>query len=199
MECTLGRFSMLVALACIASHAAQSQSTYPTKPLRLIVGFAAGGPTDIPARYIADKLGGRRTAGGGGEQAGGGRDVGDARCAGAAEDGYTLLLCTHSIDQHRGVQNPQYKLADLARSRLSQVFYGIALELGAGGGSPKLCDHAGHRRAQHGTLGPGSAQDIFARQLERLAGISMNGVPYRKGVQILQDLISVACASTSRQ
>src|SRR5204863_2818390 len=41
----------------------------------------------------------------------------------------------------------------------------------------------------YATLGPGSAQDIFARQLERLAGIIMNRVPYRGGAQIVQDLI----------
>src|SRR5262249_61551003 len=41
----------------------------------------------------------------------------------------------------------------------------------------------------YGTLGPGSAQEIFARQLERLAGISMNRVPYRAGTQIVQDMI----------
>src|SRR6516165_2637623 len=51
--------SMLAAFACFASHAAQSEDAYPTKPVRLIVGFAAGGPTDFPARYIADELGKR--------------------------------------------------------------------------------------------------------------------------------------------
>ncbi len=44
----------LVALA--AAGAVQAQTSYPDKPIRLVVGFGAGGPTDLPARFIADKL-----------------------------------------------------------------------------------------------------------------------------------------------
>src|SRR5215510_4506749 len=47
---------ILIALLSCAAPAAHGQG-YPVKPVRLIVGFAAGGPTDIPARYIPDKLG----------------------------------------------------------------------------------------------------------------------------------------------
>jgi tripartite-type tricarboxylate transporter receptor subunit TctC len=41
----------------------------------------------------------------------------------------------------------------------------------------------------YATIGAGSAQEIFARQLERLAGITMTKVPYRSGPSALQDLI----------
>src|SRR2546422_6868055 len=47
------RFAPLVLFAlCTAAHA-----QYPDKPLRLVVGFTAGGPTDLPARFIAERLG----------------------------------------------------------------------------------------------------------------------------------------------
>ena len=56
-------FSMKTALSCTLallalglSGAAPAQEAYPTRPIRLVVGFGAGGPTDIPARFIADKL-----------------------------------------------------------------------------------------------------------------------------------------------
>jgi tripartite-type tricarboxylate transporter receptor subunit TctC len=42
----------------------------------------------------------------------------------------------------------------------------------------------------YGTLGAASAQEIFVRQLERLAGISLNRVPFRTGPQIMPDLIA---------
>ena len=48
----------LAALALLAlSRTAQAQEAFPARPIRLVVGFGAGGPTDIPARFVADKLG----------------------------------------------------------------------------------------------------------------------------------------------
>ena len=101
--------SLLVAVVWLASQAAQSQEAYPTRPIRLIVGFAAGGSTDIPARYIADKLG----------ELLGQRVVVENRPAAAGmlatrealaqpRDGYTLLLCTHFESINVAVyKNPQ--------------------------------------------------------------------------------------------
>src|SRR5688500_15649175 len=47
----------LGAIALLPNVPASAQDAYPTRPVRLVVGFGAGGPTDIPARHIADKLG----------------------------------------------------------------------------------------------------------------------------------------------
>jgi tripartite-type tricarboxylate transporter receptor subunit TctC len=188
-------FLILVALTSCAVLAAHGQSAYPQRPIRLIVGFAAGGPTDIPARYIADKLGdllGQRVVVENKPAAAGMLATREALAQ--SRDGYTLLLCTHFESINVAVyKNPQYKLADLAPiSLIAKYYYGIGLANVVPG--TDIASFVSYAKAHpgeisYGTLGPGSAQEIFARQLERLFGISMNRVPYRAGTQIVQDMI----------
>ena len=195
MTQTLRLFTTLLALACSTSQHAHAQDTYPTRPIRLIVGFQAGGSTDIPARYIADKLGdllGQRVVVENRPAAAG--MVATREALAQPRDGYTLLLCTHFESINIAVyKNPQYRLADLAPiSLVSQYFYGIGLSNVVPATDMKsFVAYAKDRPGEisYGTLGPGSAQEIFARQLERLTGITMNRVPYRGGAQIVQDFI----------
>ena len=110
--------------------AAHAQDTYPSRPIRLVVGFGAGGPTDIPARFIADKLGAaikqrvvvENKPGAAGMLAT--RDL-----ISQPADGHTLLLCTHFESINTAVyRNPQFKLTDLAPiSLISKYYYGIAM------------------------------------------------------------------------
>jgi tripartite-type tricarboxylate transporter receptor subunit TctC len=52
------RFLLALALlVSCGSKVAFAEDAYPSRTIRLVVGFAAGGSTDIPARYVADKLG----------------------------------------------------------------------------------------------------------------------------------------------
>ena len=182
-------------LAFAATTAADAQS-YAQRPVRLIVGFGAGGPTDIPARFIAEKLGAilkQRVIVENKPGAAGMLATRDAISQPA--DGHTLLLCTHFESINTAVyRNPQFKLTDLAPiSLVAKYYYGIAMT-----NALPVNDLDGliaHAKANpgaisYGTLGAGSAQEIFVRQLERLAGISMNRVPFRTGPQIMPDLIA---------
>ena len=86
-------FHALAAAACFVSAAAHGQSadSYPNRPVRVIVGFTAGGPTDVIARLIAQKLSESM-----GQQfyvenvPGAGGNIAAAQTARAAADGYTL-------------------------------------------------------------------------------------------------------------
>jgi len=85
-------FSLAAALGFVAT-AAQAQGTYPTRPITLVVPFAAGGTTDVVARLMADNM--SRTLG---QQlvvenvTGAGGTVGVTRVSKAEPDGYTLLM-----------------------------------------------------------------------------------------------------------
>ena len=96
----MNAFRVLLAAAAMVALGAQAQ-TYPTKPIKLMVGFAPGGNTDVVARIVAQKLGERL-----GQQvlvenkAGAGGTIANAEVARAAPDGYTLTMgttTTHAI------------------------------------------------------------------------------------------------------
>ena len=123
-----GLCGALALLALVGT--ADAQEPYPARPIRLVVGFGAGGPTDIPARFIADKLGdalGQRVIVENKPAASGmiaTRDV-----LSQPRDGYTLLLCTHfEAINTAAYKNVQFKLSDLAPiSLIAKYYYGLAL------------------------------------------------------------------------
>ncbi len=186
--------TILAGLALLSP--ATAQDAYPSRPIRLVVGFGAGGPTDIPARFVADKLGtalGQRVIvenkmGAAGMLAT--RDV-----LSQPADGYNLLLCTHFESINTVLyKNPGFKLSDLAPvSLIAKYYYGLALSNSVPADTIEaLMTYAKSKPGEvsYGTLGAGSAQEIMARQFEKIAGISMNRIPFRSGSQIMPDLIA---------
>lgn len=188
--------AVVLATFALCASSAQAADTYPTRPIRLVVGFGAGGPTDIPARFIADKLG----------EALGQRVVVENKPAAAGmiatrdvlaqpRDGYNLLLCTHFESINTAVyKNIQFKLSDLSPiSQISKYYYGVtitkaipAVDFKSFVAYAKV--HPGE--VSYATIGAGSAQEILARQLEKLAGLSMIRIPFRTGPQIMPEMIA---------
>ena len=190
------RVTALVACAAALLVSAAAHAQYPDKAIRLVVGFGAGGPTDIPARFIADKLGerlGQRVLVENKPVAAGmlaTRDV-----LSQPRDGYTLLLCTHfEAINTASYTNPGFKLEDIAPiSLIAEYYYALALSLRVP--AEDFASFVQYAKSHPGevsyaTIGAGSAQEILARQLEKLAGITMNRIPFRGGPQVVQEMIA---------
>ena len=159
-----------------------------------MVGFPAGGPSDVPARIIAEKL---RVALG--------QPVIVENKTGAAgmialndvlaqpRDGHTLLLCSY-IDAINPLlyKKVAYKLDDIAPVSLIQKAYyafTISNELPVN----DLKGFIAHAKTKPGALnygkvGSGSVTELLARQLEKVAGISMTGVTFRGTGPAVQEI-----------
>lgn len=187
---------VVAALLVLPSQPASAADTYPSRPIKLMVGFGAGGPTDIPARFIADRLGaalGQAVVVENKPAAGGivaTRDV-----LAQPRDGYTLLLCTHFDATNVAVyRNAGYQLGDIAPiSLIAKYYYGLALAntIPADTFESFVAYAKAHPgEVTYATVGAGSAQEIMARQLEKMTGVTMNRIPFRGGLQVVQELVA---------
>jgi tripartite-type tricarboxylate transporter receptor subunit TctC len=173
-----------------------AQGGYPDKPIRLVVGFSAGGPTDLPARAIADKLGaslGQRVVVE--NRTGAAGQIATQDVLAKPRDGYNLLLCTHFESINLALyRNAAYKLSDIAPiSQISRYYYGVAVSNDVPAQTwETLIAHAKANpgRLYYGSVGRGSAQEILALELGKLTGIQLTGVAYKGAAQMMPDLLA---------
>jgi tripartite-type tricarboxylate transporter receptor subunit TctC len=183
-------------LVIVGAQVTAIAANYPDRPIRLVVGFGAGGPTDIPARFIADKLTehlGQRVIVENKPAAAGRLATRDVLSQ--PRDGYTLLLCTHfEAINTASYLEPGFKLEDIAPiSLIAEYYYALALSLRVP--AKDFASFVQYAKSHPGevsyaTIGAGSAQEILARQLEKLAGISMIRIPFRGGPQVVQEMVA---------
>ena len=197
MFCSRNRlFASAAVVALAASSAVHAQANFPEKPIRLVVGFTAGGPTDLPARVVADKLGssiGQRVVVENRPGAGGQLATQDVLSKPA--DGYNLLLCTHFESINLALYKKlSYQLSDIAPiSQISRYYYGVAAsaELPARDWEAFIAyAKANPGKVNYGSVGRGSAQEILALEMGKLAGIQLTGVSYKGATQVIPDLLA---------
>lgn len=176
---------------------AQSEP-WPTRPIRLVVGFAAGGATDIVGRLLTPGLGERLGQSVYVEnRAGAGGNLAAASVAQADPDGYTLMLATPGPETinptiyDRLPFDPQKDFAPIAL--LCSILDVLAVPVDRPWKSVKdLIDDA---RARPGAItfsssGIGSPSHVALLLLQSLTGIDVVHVPYRGGGPMMGDFLA---------
>jgi tripartite-type tricarboxylate transporter receptor subunit TctC len=169
----------------------------PDRPIRLMVGFAPGGSTDVTARILA-----QAAAPGLGQQImvenrpGAGGNLASEVVARAAPDGHTLVMGavgTHAANQALYRNLPFHVVRDFAPVSLVVISYVLVVVHPAVPARtlPELLALARERPGalNAGTAGAGSSQHLAISLVEHLAGVRFTQVAYRGGNPAMQDLI----------
>jgi tripartite-type tricarboxylate transporter receptor subunit TctC len=175
---------------------AQTPGDFPAKPVSLIVPVAAGGPTDIVARMLGDKLSSLW-----GQQvvvenkAGAGTNIGNEYVARSNPDGYTILFGTASLAVNPSLYRAlNYDpITDLTPVSLAtRLAYFMFVPNSSPAHSVKeFIDAAKSRpgKLTMGSPGTGSAPYMAEMLFLQMAGIQMTHVPYRGAAPAFTDLI----------
>lgn len=187
----------IAVVAFVASCAVQAQQ-WPSKPMRLIVPFPPGGPTDLigrtAAKILGDALGQPVVVD---NRPGGGGTVGLGALAKSAPDGYTIGMTaiTLATAPHLGaVPFDTFKDFSLI-TNLVQTTPMIAAHPAFPAGT--LAELVAYARANpgkvaYGTPGIATVPHLAAEMLQNAAGIKLVHVPYKGTAQLSQDLLAGA-------
>ncbi len=178
------------------ARAQAPKTDFPNKPVRLIVPVAAGGPTDIVARMLAEKLSkiwGQQVVI---ENKGGaGTNIGNEYVAQSDPDGYTVLFATASLAVNTSLyRSLSYDpIADFAPASLvTQLAYFVFVPNSSPAHSIKeFIDYARSRPGKLTMASPGTGSAPFLAEMLflQMAGIKMTHVPYRGASPAFTDLI----------
>jgi tripartite-type tricarboxylate transporter receptor subunit TctC len=201
------RYSPLLAWAAtflLATLSSQAQAqtapeVFPSKPLRWIVPFTPGGPTDSFSRPVAQKLSEILKQPVIVENVpGAGASIGMERLARSAPDGYTIGLATtgtHSINPHLyGARLPHDTSKDFTPLTLAVRYVNVLVinpKLGINS-VKELVDYAkaNPNKVTFGSAGNGSSNHLSGEALKYVTGAPMQHIPYRGSALALADVIA---------
>jgi len=181
------RFRLLLALLAAAFAFAASAQDYPARPVKIIVPFAAGGPADVYARFLAQRL---QEAMGQPfvveDRPGAGSILGTEAVAKSAPDGYTLLLMsnTHTVNESLMPQKPFQLMRDFAA--IAPINYSdLVLVVNPAVKAKTLQELIALAKAEPGKLnyassGPGTPYHMAGELFKTMAGLDIVHVPYKE-------------------
>jgi tripartite-type tricarboxylate transporter receptor subunit TctC len=185
----------LVAVPFGLSVGAAKAQSYPARPIRIIVPFPAGGSTDVAARLVGEHL--SRAFG---QQVyvenrtGANGNIGMEAAAKSAPDGYTILVTADAVASNPHVFNanfdPTKDLVPIIQLSRQPIVLAAHPSLGVG----SLAELTALAKQQPGLRyatgsGVGSPQHMAVQWYAKLAGVTLEQVPYRGGGQAINDLI----------
>jgi tripartite-type tricarboxylate transporter receptor subunit TctC len=171
---------------------AGAETKYPSKPVRIVLPFAAGGVADITARVIAEKLGGKLAGRFYIENQPGAGGIAAARTViSSPPDGHTLALLSNgtAISVSLFSHLPYDPLKDFAAIS-SLGYFDFVFATNADSPFKTLADFIAAARAKPGTLNVGtinigSTQNLSAELFKTAAGIDFTIIPYRGTPELL--------------
>jgi tripartite-type tricarboxylate transporter receptor subunit TctC len=202
--------SIALALALASACVAPARSDdWPSRPLTMVIPFAASGAPDLVGRILAPHLSEflgspvivENVGGGGGM-------IAAARVAKAPPDGYTFILGssgTHAVNQTLS-KKPLYNAATDFTAVALMADQPVLLIARKDLPATNLQEFVAYAKAhqetmQYGSAGPGSATHLACIRFNMAAGIDIPHVPYRGGTPAMADLIAgridYQCATTS--
>jgi tripartite-type tricarboxylate transporter receptor subunit TctC len=179
----------------VASRIARAQA-YPSRPVRIIVGFPAGGATDINARlmgqWLSERLGQQFIVE---NRAGASGNIGTEAVTKAPADGYTLLqIVTPNVINTALYPNLNFNFNRdiapvIAAARLAYVV--VVHPSVPVATIPEFIAYAKANpgKINYGSAGPGTPQNITCELFKMMTGVNLVHVPYRGGAPATADLV----------
>jgi tripartite-type tricarboxylate transporter receptor subunit TctC len=194
----IARIMAVVVAMLLAGIAPALTQSWPTRPMTLVVPFAAGGTSDVIARLLAEGLRAQLGQPVLVENVGGaGGMVGGSRVAKSPPDGYQMVLGnvgTHAQNQSL-YKRPLYNVVnDFAPVALvtDQSLVLVARKDFPAGNLREFTAYvkANQAQLQYGSAGIGGSNHLACALLNSAIGINTTHVPYRSGGQAMQDMLA---------
>jgi tripartite-type tricarboxylate transporter receptor subunit TctC len=187
---------VVFALACCAAACALAQG-YPSKAVKIIVPYSAGGPADIYGRFVGDRL--QKNLGQPfviENRPGAGAIIGTDAVAKSTPDGYTLLMMsnTHTVNESLFAKKPYSLLRDLAP--IAPVNYSdLILVVHPSVPANNLKELIALAKAKPGALnyassGPGTPYHMAGELFKAMAGIDVVHVPHKGSAEARTDVLA---------
>lgn len=172
-------------------------ATWPTKPIRIVVGFSAGGPTDIVARAFAEQA--SRTLGQPvvvENKPGANTILAAEAVAAAPADGYTLLMAATNHTMIPALYSARVKF-DAVKSFAPVCTLAVSPTILVTGTSMNVKNLSAFMqqvreapgKRTYGTPGSGSSGHFASEQFLRMVGLTMNHIPYKGAAQVVTDVM----------